>query len=499
MNTRKFKYLFIVLLTAFAASCRLAVEDVELMPLEPIKATSVSDTINVNIGEKLVYRGLNVESALDLSYEWAYGSVPKDKTINDHVFATKTVISNTSTIDYAFPKVGTYLLRLRLDNGESILYKYFTLNVNAGYDEGVLVLHNDASGNGALSFIKLLTQEEQDKGAQEVYEDIFFAEGKTLKKGVDMYMSDNVVKNIPYAGLLVATADEDGTLYHFEPKTMEVYAVNKLAEYGASVLEFGGEYATASGGFANYIMTDDRRIFRYDMQLGYLQEMVEFEGMGKFLRNIGILTRTNNNKPSTISPFMFSDETICVRISASAGVVSYSIPDYKVVNMSAKRTASDNAVFALFRSVSNPSSYKIMSTRATTSAGKTWKPVSTFTADALKMDSDSKIISTTASNDVYYTFDNAIYRWGLSSAPSSAPAIRLPDGEIIRSIATNFMGKKAVSTGEDLLYVATYNPSRASDKKGSLYVYRFSDNSLVKSYEGLFNEPAKVLYKYRIN
>ena len=140
-----------------------------------------------------------------------------------------------------------------------------------------------------------------------------------------------------------------------------------------------------------------------------------------------------------------------------------------------------------------------MSTKAASSAGKTWKKVSSFKQEGLKMDSDSKFVSTTASSDVYYTFNNAIYRWGLSSPPASLPAINLPKGEIIRSVATNFLGKKSNSSGEDLLYVATYNPSRASEKKGSLYVYQFSDNSLVKAYEGVFNDPVRVLYKYRIN
>lgn len=499
MNTKILKYYFIAAAIVVAAACNMHGGDVELMPLEPINLTTVSDTINVNIGEKLIYKGIIVKSSLETTCEWAYGPVPKDNTIDDHVFSKKTVISDKLTIDYAFPKVGTYLLRLRLDNGESVVYKYFTLNVNAGYDEGVLVLHNDETGNGALSFIKLLTQEEQNQGAKEFYEDIFYAEGRTLRKGTDMYISDNIVKKISYAGLIISTADEDGTLYHFEPKTMEVYAVNKLSEYGTHCIEFGGEYATASGGFANYLMTADRRIFRYDMQLGYLQEMVEFKGKGKFLRNLPILTRASNNKASTISPFMFSKDTICVRISASAGVTSYTMPGFNVINMSAKRTASDNAVHAIFRNISDPSSYSIMSTRATSSAGKTWKKVSSFKQEDLKMNSESKFVSTTESSDVYYTFNNAIYRWGLSSAPATVPAINLPAGEEIKSVATNFLGKKSITSGEDLLYVATYNPSRTSEKKGSLYVYRFSDNSLVKSYEGMFNEPVRVLYKYRIN
>ena len=115
------------------------------------------------------------------------------------------------------------------------------------------------------------------------------------------------------------------------------------------------------------------------------------------------------------------------------------------------------------------------------------------------MDSDCRFVNTKNSADGYYAFDNAIYRWSLISAPVSKPVITVPDGEQIRTLATNFMGKEPGDNGEDLLYVATYNPSRAGEKKGSLYVYIFSDDSLVKSYEGIFWDPVSVVYKYRVN
>lgn len=115
------------------------------------------------------------------------------------------------------------------------------------------------------------------------------------------------------------------------------------------------------------------------------------------------------------------------------------------------------------------------------------------------MDENSKFVNTKHSADVYYTFENAIYRWSLISAPVAKPAITLPEGERIRDIATNFKGRGKGDDGEDLLYVVTYNPDRSGEKKGSLYVYSFADDSLVKSYEGICDDPVSVLYKYRAN
>ena len=66
-------------------------------------------------------------------------------------------------------------------------------------------------------------------------------------------------------------------------------------------------------------------------------------------------------------------------------------------------------------------------------------------------------------------------------------------------MATNFMGDFGDDTQETLLYVATYNPDRAGELKGSLYIFQFSDDTLVKKYEGICNDPVQVMYKYRIS
>ena len=71
-------------------------------------------------------------------------------------------------------------------------------------------------------------------------------------------------------------------------------------------------------------------------------------------------------------------------------------------------------------------------------------------------------------------------------------------GETIVALATNIGGRGARTAGENLLYVLTYNPSRQG-RKGSVYVYQFYDDTLVKAYEGVVDKPVAMLYKYRIS
>lgn len=480
----------------FAATSCFGIDEENYKTLEPIEITAVSDTISARLGEELVYNGISVKSGLNCSYEWVYGAPASGSTAAEPKFAGSSVISASATIDHTFTKIGTYILRLKVDNGESIEFKYFTLNVNMGYDEGVVILNNDAGGNGALTFVKTLTSEEIAAGEQEVFPDIFSSVNPNLrlKNGTAMFMSDNTMSNVMYSAFLIATDDEHGTIYHIEPKTFELFSTARMDGFGTYCQEFGGEYAS-SGGFGSFFRAADGSIFRYDMQLGYLQRMDDFNGCGSIVRTAGLLNRSSATGKSTISPFFFSEDTVSTRQSASAGIKCLTESGFNVVNVGCKRTSS-TPVYVLLQSRTDPESYKI---KYGAFSWRSWSSGSSFTNSSLKMDSFSKIINTKSSNDAYYVYGNAIYRWGLSTAPGTMPAITLPEGETVCDIATNYMGKTAGSEGEDLLYVVTYNPSRSGDKKGSLYVYRFSDDSLVKSYEGICDKPASVLYKYRLN
>lgn len=499
MKNTIFYFYFVMTLAALSAASCFRAEDAPLKKLARIEIDVPSDTINVSLGEELKYTGLTVKSDREVSYQWAYGIPSKGEPFESHKVDELKPISTSPTIDHAFYRIGSYLLRLRLDNGESIVYRYFKLNVNAGFDEGIAVLSNDPSGNAMLSFVKTLTFGEAAAGEQRVFRDIFAAEGRQLKHGTDLYLSNQSTTKGDYAAFLIATADEDGSLYHLDPKTLELFSVAKMKEQGTSAVEFGGEYSS-SGGFGVYLRSADSRIFRYDMQLGYLNEMTNFKGCGQIERCVRVVNRSTAKSATDVFPYMFSEDTVSTRPSASAGVRATAWPGFKVVNIAAKRTASSSgAAYALLQDTAQPSSYKIMTSAVGSSAGRTWKEGARFTAESLKMDRRSKIIGTLESSDAYYTYGNAIYRWGLSTAPGTSPAITLPEGEQLRDIATNFMGTAKEAGGEDLLYAVTWNPNRAGDYKGSLYVYRFSDDSLRESFEGIFHDPVSVIYKYRIN
>ena len=113
----------ILLLSVFPSCWKI--DEGETLKLEPIDVVAVSDTINADLGVELKYEGLTVKSGLEVKYEWTYGQPADGKTIADHLFKAGTIeqFSTSPTIDYTFSKIGTFRLRLRRDNGESVSYK----------------------------------------------------------------------------------------------------------------------------------------------------------------------------------------------------------------------------------------------------------------------------------------------------------------------------------------------------------------------------------------
>lgn len=164
------------------------------------------------------------------------------------------------------------------------------------------------------------------------------------------------------------------------------------------------------------------------------------------------------------------------------------------MNVASDRDA--NKTYVLMQSDADPKSYTIKSTTGTLSK---YANVKDFTAETLNMDKNSIMVNAKNSADVYYNYNNKVWRWGLTTAPSESPVstIVIPEGETITAMGTNFMGDFPDGTDESLLYVATYNESTG---KGSVYVYDILTESLVTSYKDVCNgRPVKLLYKYRIS
>lgn len=483
----------ILLLAALALSACLTIDESNFKALEPIGFNEVPATIDVSLGQTLVYDKLVVTSNLPLEYQWAYGK-KKLSGKTEYDMESMEVISTDPQINYTFKKLGSYILRLRVDNGESVEYKYFTLNVNSGLDEGLLILEGDEDGaNCGLTFIKRRNEDEIAEGAREIWEDVFTTMNPDcrLQNAKSLFLSAFVAGGISYNHLAIATGDADGTIYDLDPKTMTVVSTLAMRdEYGTWCEDFAGAQ-TSSGGAYTFLRGGNGHVYRYDLFSPFITERTDCWTTAGEVRDSRMLIYSagTNGTLYTKSAF-YTDSFICQPGTTATTAILYAPSGWKIVNFCPDRDA--NKVYVLLQSQSNPSAFAI---KSTTGSLQAFKDVTEFTADAVTMDSSSRFCGSLNSNDVYYVWNNRVYRWGLATKPSDSAVITLPEGETVCDIATNFMGARGDGTEETLLYIATW--SRGN--QGSVYVYDIATDSLQKTYKSVCRRPIKLLYKYRIS
>ena len=492
------KYLFITVFSVVAAlmvSC-YGIPDEEFATLSDLEITA-NELVQVKQSAEL-HMDIDVKSDLDVTYEWSYGPVAQTGFPN---MSTSTVIGNTRTLDYSFTKPGEYVLRLKADNGEKIVFKYFRLQVQTGYDEGILILNNDDAGNGQLTFIKQRTEEEIANNEQEIWDDVFTEVNPdfSITNGSGLFLSRYVKSSVLYSSLLIGCLDEQGTIYKLNPQTLELYTTSKMSqEYpGSKPQYFVGEYS-GSADYYCFVFSPNGGFYRYDMYADIPQERTE--SVVPFTHCYEGYYATSKKR----YPFLYSDKQI---ITVSSSLKTYNVPDGKeILNMAYIRT-STTMLNVILRSTENPreiSTVNMSSTLSSVTNGASW----TATED-VAMDKNSIMLTTDANQYAYYNYNNKIYRWDVTNRSNvnfSLPGVNdyqkyngtsiIPEGEEICSMCT----KLSPYTGDSdtWLIVATYNPNRAGDKKGSVYVFDLTDNSLVKKYEGVCYKPVQVLYKFVI-
>ena len=116
------------MVSLLAVSC-FGIDEQDYKELAPITFNEVSSVIDVDLGQELVYEKLQVNSELPVEYQWAYGPKKISAAKDEYEMDSMEIISSDPQIRYTFKKLGQFVLRLRVDNGESIEYKNFTLTL----------------------------------------------------------------------------------------------------------------------------------------------------------------------------------------------------------------------------------------------------------------------------------------------------------------------------------------------------------------------------------
>lgn len=453
------KYLLPLCCGIALASC-YGLDKEEYRELAPITVSGLDRTIYAKATETLHLDKLRVESesGQDLVYEWSYGKPAGDFP----GMVDTTFISSSPTLDYAFDKAGSYVLRLRIDNGESIGFHYYDLRVQAGFDEGFLILCNDDEGAGSLAFVKKRSPQEEAEGAQEIWDNLL-----TINPEYDFRsLRDVYVFSSPgYAsGILISSGDDEGSIYRLDPVTLSVtYRMKGMDEYGVRTGEILGERTSGTAHWA-YLIGDDERAYRYEFSTDMLI-VRETPFPARYGRQGLFASKTAGVRDI----LMFSEAGITG--FPNSRIAGYAAPDgYEFINMAAGRIGAGqydaSKYYCIARTIEGaPKTVKIISTSSSLSS-----PTEIKTYDEVQpmlMNANTRIVTTKLNGNAYYDYDNKIYHWAMTGvdpvvpAEGAKPDITLPDGEQIMDICTNAVpSTSSAVVDDDQLLIATYNPTR---------------------------------------
>ena len=439
--------------------------------LSEITITAEHDTLVAYFGEEFILDHLNVEQSgeeLPLSYEWGNGNLKMNgNEIAEYpIRDSLRVISHDPQLRYTFRELGTFGLSLKVENGESIRFKYFVLHIDTEFSEGITVLSRDEAGKGRLSFMKTLTKEEIDAGVEPFFRtDIM----ETINPGIEM---EDVTDMVQANERLLISSDNTARIYNMDVRTFDVNGMTS----------FRGTYPTCSfRGFAGisaqnnmYIYSDDKSAYVYDYVVDEL-----------------ILTRYFEDVEA--DAFCMGEKPVFINYEKS---VLYS-PRSGGLNESGERfLAFDiHAVCFVGSKLYMVNTMKTMPTQvflALTNA--TFSSLSTVkfypSPEAIKIDRESICVGCSTLSCIFYTYNNAVYCWNVTKELPTEPIVILPDGMEITALS--------MSADENLLYVGLYEENSAHALKGSLYIYDAKDYNLVKTYPNIADKPLRVIYKKRV-
>ena len=436
--------------------------------------TAAHDTLTTSFGEELVVNHLKIEQfgeELPLTYEWAYGDLDisggavKPYPIKD----TLHVVSTDPELKYAFRELGTFALRLKVDNGETTIFKFFILQIDTEFSEGITILSRDDAGKGRLSFMKTLTKEEISGGKVPTFRtDIM----EIANPGMEL---ENVTDMIQQGGRLMVSSGSNGRIYNMDSRSFDIETATSFAGKfpGANIQQF-----VAISAYSNmHVLSENKRAYVYETDVDELLVLDAFDGLE-------VDAGVSHSKPVFIN---YGTSTMYAPSTSSGAVNSGTIfTNYDIVN-----TCFINTYLYVFSTDKNdPLHIYIPRTSASFAKPTAANTVDYQSSQPIGMDRNSMTVGTKVYNCIYYTYNNEIYRWDPGRQLPTTPSITVPTGMEITTIA--------VDPDQKLLYVGLYESGSAKELKGGLYIYDADSGELLETYDNIADRPVRVIYKERV-
>ena len=471
-------------------------------PIIEVKINQTAkDSINIYFNNTLEIKG-DIECETDaLTYQWDMGLYSMDSQTGESMTVFKN-ISKEKDLSYVVRDLGHYHLRQVVTSEDGSTIKYYHVFVNSQFEEGYTILGRRPDGKGSIAFMKTLTPEEIEQGMQPTFMQNAYA---YANEGEELFMDPVDVDKVgKFLYILHGTSQKMLQIdaktfkkvyeYDFKYYALDFLPGRLMAYDGNFSREF--EVVSKNGGVA-MVQTDQQAIFPFP---GLPKETVYTDAYDR-----------PSWKNSMTRVFIGKDRDAVCWNGANGYDPFFSYQDcfdyFKgryVVKLFQNESTDGNDVYVINRTGGQTviTGVKAMMYNFA-GGGGLWVLFERPIREGIVTE-DSQILPNDYYSCAFVSNGNKVYKWFYTQHDLEAnPFITLPDGEEVRCM-NHYQCSRSVSDAEyqdysrqKQFYIATYNPAREGEYKGSLYIYDADTGALVNKYEGISDEPVALLYKIK--
>lgn len=182
----------------------------ELSEIEVVLDFGDRKTLELNLNDTYaLVPQIEQKRELPLQYEWQ---------------VNYKVVSTERNYEFFGDRLGTFKVRLKVSNEDGSTFKEFTVRVNSQYEEGLMILGEDDSGEGKLSFIP------KDIGKLLSETPVTDVDYNSFEKSNPNHVIGKNPTDIGVRDLQVFLSSEEGGISVINYKTLELDGVIKAAD-----------------------------------------------------------------------------------------------------------------------------------------------------------------------------------------------------------------------------------------------------------------------------
>lgn len=468
-------------------------------PIIEVKINQTAkDSINIYFNNTLEIKG-DIESETDaLTYQWDMGLYSTNTQTGESTTVFKN-ISKDKDLSYVVRDLGHYHLRQVVTSEDGSSIKYYHVFVNSQFEEGYTILGRRPDGKGSVSFMKTLTPEEIEQGMQPSFLQNAYV---YANEGEELYMDPVDMDKV--GKYLYILHGESQKMVQIDAKTFKkVYEYDfkyyELDFVPGRLMAYDGKYSrefqvVSRNGGVSMVQTEQQAIFPFP---GLPKETVYTDAydrpaFGASMTRVFISKDRDAvcwNGANGYDP-LFSYQN-CFDYFKNRYVIKVfqdKDEDVYVINRSGGQTVITRVKGMMYDF---------------TKGGGLWVLFEHPVREGI-ITEESQILPNDFYTCAFVSNGNKVYKWFYSQLDfDETPFIELPEGEIVRCM-NHYQCSRSVSDEEyqdysrqKQFYIATYNPNREGEFKGSLYIYDADTGALVNKYEGISHEPVAMFYKIK--